>query len=221
MFIGTISVHLEAPRDTAGHHRTPRDTTIHYEPPRDTTTHQEPLRDVPRCSEAFRVISRHFKTLRDTSRHSDTPRKSTQKRETPYHITKHQSPPRNSTQHHETQLHTTKHHEPPRNTTPQSLFKLMSIELMMPCNHLILCHLLFLLPSIFPSIRIFSNDSVLHIRWPKYWSFSFSISPSNEYSGLISLRIDGFYLLVMQGTPKSLLQHHSSKASVLQCLAFL
>ena len=94
-------------------------------------------------------------------------------------------------------------------------FKCMSIELMMPSNHLILCHPL-LLPSIFPSIRVFSSESVLHIRWPKYWSFSFSISPSNEYSGLISFRTDCFDLLVVQGTLKSLLQHHGSKASILR-----
>ena len=90
----------------------------------------------------------------------------------------------------------------------------------MPCNHLILCYPLLLLPSIFPSIRGFSNESVLHIRWPKYWSFSFSISPSNEYSGLISFRINWLDLLVVQGTLKSLLQHHSSKASILQRSAF-
>ena len=96
----------------------------------------------------------------------------------------------------------------------------MSIKLVMSSNHLILCHLLLLMPSIFPSIRVFFNGSVLHIRWPKYWSFSFSISPSDEYSGLISFRIDWFDLLVVQGTLKSLLQHHSSKASILQCLAF-
>ena len=90
----------------------------------------------------------------------------------------------------------------------------------MPSNHLILCCPLLLLPSIFPSIRVFSNDSVVYIRWPKYWSFSFSISPSNEYSGLISFRIDWLDLLV-QGTCKSLLQHHSSKASIPQCSAFL
>ena len=96
----------------------------------------------------------------------------------------------------------------------------MSIESMVPSNHLILCHTLLLLPSIFPSIRIFSNDSVLHIRWPKYWSFSFSISPFNEYSGLISFRMDWLDLLAAQGTFKGLLQHHSSKASVLQCSAF-
>ena len=90
----------------------------------------------------------------------------------------------------------------------------------MPSSHLTLCCPLLLLPSIFPSIRIFSNESVLHIRWPKYWSFSFSISPSNEYSGLISLRIDWFDLLAVQGTLKSLLQHHSSKASILRHSAF-
>ena len=101
-----------------------------------------------------------------------------------------------------------------------SLLKLMFFELVMPSNHLILCRPLLLLPSIFPSIRVFSNESALPIRWPKYWSFSFSISPSNEYSGLISFRIDWFDLLAVQGTLKSLLQHHSSKASVLQCSAF-
>ena len=97
---------------------------------------------------------------------------------------------------------------------------LMAIELVMPSNHLILCHPLLLPPSIFPNIRVFSNESVLHIRWPKYWSFSFSISPSNEYSGLISFRMDWLDLLVVQGTLKSLLQHHSSKASILRCSAF-
>ena len=91
----------------------------------------------------------------------------------------------------------------------------MSIESVMPSNHLILCHPLLYLPSIFPSYRVFSSESVLHIRWPKYWSFSFSISPSNDYSGLISFRIDWFDLLVVQGTLKSLLQHYSSKASIL------
>ena len=101
----------------------------------------------------------------------------------------------------------------------QSLLKLMSIESLMPSNHLSLCHPFLLLPSVFPSIRVFSNESVLHIRWPKYWSFSFSISPSNEYSGLISFRIDWLDLLADQGTLKSLLQHHSSKASILQCSA--
>ena len=105
-------------------------------------------------------------------------------------------------------------------TNSQSLLKLMSIKLVMPFNHLILCHPLFLLPSIFPSIRVFSSESVLHIRWPKYWSFSFSISPSNEYSELISFRFDLFDLLAVQGTLKSLLQHHSSKAAFLWCAAF-
>ena len=100
-------------------------------------------------------------------------------------------------------------------TNFQSLIKLMSIESVIPSNHLILCRPLLFLPSICPSIRVFSNESVLHIRWPKYWSFSFSISPSNEYSGLISFRMDWFNLLAVQGTLKSLLQHHSSKASVL------
>jgi len=90
----------------------------------------------------------------------------------------------------------------------------------MPSNHLILCRLLLLLPSIFPSIRIFSNESVIHIRWPKYWSFSFSISPSNEYSGLISFSMDWLDLLSVQGTLRSLIQQHSSKASILQCSAF-
>ena len=102
----------------------------------------------------------------------------------------------------------------------RSLLKLMSIESVMPSNHLVLCHPLLLLPSIFPSIRVFSNELTLHIRWPKDWSFSFSISPSNEYSRLISFRIDGFDLLAVQGTLKSLLQHHSSKASILQHSAF-
>ena len=97
----------------------------------------------------------------------------------------------------------------------------MSIESLMLSNHLILCQPLLLLPSIFPSIRVFSNELVLHIRWTKYWSFSFSISPFNEYSGLISFRIDWFTLLAVQGTLKSLLQLHSSKASVLQCSAFV
>ena len=105
-------------------------------------------------------------------------------------------------------------------TNSQSLLKLMSIEAVMPSNHLILCHPLLLLPSIFPSIRVFSNESVLHIRWPKYWDFSFSISPSNEYSGLISFTMDWFNLLAVQGTLKSLLQHHSSKASILWHSAF-
>ena len=101
-----------------------------------------------------------------------------------------------------------------------SLLKLTSIESVMPSNHLILCCPLLFLPSIFPSIRVFSNESALHTRWPKYWSFRFSISPSNEYSGLISFRMDWLDLFVVQGTLKSLLQHHSSKASVLQCSAF-
>ena len=96
----------------------------------------------------------------------------------------------------------------------------MSIESVMPSNHLSLCHPLLLLPSIFPSIQIFSRESVLHIRWPKYWSFSFSISPSSDYSGLISFRIDLLDLFAVEGTLRSLLQHHSSKASILQCSAF-
>ena len=106
------------------------------------------------------------------------------------------------------------------NTSSWSLLKLMSIQSVMPSNHLILCHPLLLLPSIFPSIRVFCNESVLHIRWPKYWSFSFSISPSNEYSGLISFRMDWLDLLAVQGTLQSLIQHHNSKASILQRLAF-
>ena len=105
-------------------------------------------------------------------------------------------------------------------TNSRSLLKLMSIESVMPSNHFTLCRPLLLLPSIFPSIRVFSNESFLHIRWPKYWSFSFSISPSNEYSGLISFRMDWLDLLAVQGTLKSLLQHYSSKASILQCSAF-
>ena len=106
-------------------------------------------------------------------------------------------------------------------TNSWSLLKLMSIELIMPSNHLILCHPLLLPPSVFPSIRVFSNESVLHIRWPEYWSFSFSISPSNEYSGLIFFRTNWLDLLAVQGTLKRLLQHYSSKASVLQLSAFL
>ena len=105
-------------------------------------------------------------------------------------------------------------------TNSQNLLKLMSIELMMPSNHLILCHPLLLLPSIFPSIWVFSNESALHIRWPKYWSFSFNISPSNEDSGLISFRMNWLDLLAVQGTLKSLLQHHNSKASILQRSVF-
>ena len=105
-------------------------------------------------------------------------------------------------------------------TNSQSLLKLMTIKSVMPSNHFILCHPLLLVPSIFPSIRVFSNESVLRIRWPKDWSFSFSVSPSNEYSGLISFRMDWLDLLVVQGTLKSLLQHHSSKESILQCSAF-
>ena len=105
-------------------------------------------------------------------------------------------------------------------TNTWSLLKLMSIDSVMPSNHLILCYLLLLLPSIFPSIRVFSNESVLRIRWLKYWNYSFSISPSNEYSGLISFRMDWLDLLAVQGTLKSLLQHHSSKASILQRSAF-
>ena len=105
-------------------------------------------------------------------------------------------------------------------TNSQSLLKLIPTELVMPSNHLVLCHPLLLLPSIFPSMRVFSNKSALCIRWPKYWSFSLSISPSNEYLGLISLRMDWLDLLAVQGTLKSLLQHHSSKASILQCSAF-
>ena len=106
------------------------------------------------------------------------------------------------------------HHQLP------SLLKLMPIESVIPSNHLILCGPLLLLPSIFTSIRVFSNESVLHIRWPKYWSFSFNISPSNEYSGLISFRMDWLDLLAVQGTLKSLLQHRSSEASIFQCSAF-
>ena len=104
-------------------------------------------------------------------------------------------------------------------TNSRSLLKLMTIESVMPSNHVILCHPLLLLPSIFPSIRVFSNESVLRIRWPKYWSFS--ISPSNEYSGLISFRIDWFDLLAVQETLESILQHHSSKASIQKALSFL
>ena len=105
-------------------------------------------------------------------------------------------------------------------TISQSLLKLMSIKSVMPSNYLILCHPLLLLPSIFPSIRVFSNESVLCIRWPKYWSFSFSISPTSEYPGQISFRMDWLDLLAVQGTLKSLLQHHSSKASILRHSTF-
>ena len=105
-------------------------------------------------------------------------------------------------------------------TNSRSLLKLMSIESAMPSNHLILCHPLLLLPSIFPNIRVFSNESVLHISWPKYWSFSLSISPPNEHSGLISFRMDWLDLLAVQRTLKSLLQHHSSKALILWHSAF-
>ena len=105
-------------------------------------------------------------------------------------------------------------------TNSRDLLKLMSTESVMPSNHLILCHPLLFLPSIFPSIRVFSNESVLRIRWPKYWTFSFSSSPSNEQSGLISFRMDWLDLLAVQGILKSLLQHHSPKASVLRCSTF-
>ena len=106
-------------------------------------------------------------------------------------------------------------------TSSQSFLKFMSIKLVMPCNHLIFCSLLLILPSIFPSNRVYSTELVLHIRWPKYWSFSFGMSPSNEYSGLISFRMDWLDLLAVQGTLKSLLQHHSSKTSILWHSAFL
>ena len=105
-------------------------------------------------------------------------------------------------------------------TNSRSLLKLMAIVLVMPANHLVLCHSLFLPSSIFPCIRVFSNETVLPTRWPKYWSFSFNISPSNEHLRLISFRMDWLDLLAVQGTLKSLVQHHSSKASVLQCSAF-
>ena len=105
-------------------------------------------------------------------------------------------------------------------TNSRSLLKLMPIELVIPSNHLILCCHLFIPPSIIPSIRVFSDLSVLLIRWPKYWSFSFKVSPSNEYSGLISFRMDWLDFFAVQGTLKNLLQHHSSKASILQCSAF-
>ena len=119
------------------------------------------------------------------------------------------------------QPHRLQHARPPSITNTQSPLKLMSIESVMPSNHLIFYHPLLFLPSIFPSIRVFSNDSFLSIRWPKYWSFSFSISPSNEYWGPISFRIDWLDRLAVQGTLKSLLQHHSSKTSILWCSAFI
>ena len=118
--------------------------------------------------------------------------------------------------------HESQHARPPcPSPTPRVHPDSTSIESVMPSNHLILCHPLLLLPSIFPSIRGFSNESALHIRWPKYWSFCFSIGPSNEHSGLISFRMDWLNLLAVQGTLKSLLQHHSSKASILWRSAFL
>ena len=116
--------------------------------------------------------------------------------------------------------HDLQHSRPPSITNSWSPPKPISIESVMPSNDLILCHPLLLLSSIFPSIRVFSNESALHIRWPKFWSFSFNISPSNEHQGLISFRMDWLDLLTVQGTLKSLLQHHSSKASILQCSAF-
>ena len=118
------------------------------------------------------------------------------------------------------QPHGLQHTRLPCPSPSRSLPKFMSIESVMPSNHLILCHPFLLLPSISPSIRFFSNESVVRIRWPKYWNFSFSVSPSNEYSGLISFKIDWLDLLAFQGTLKSLLQHHSWKASILQCSAF-
>ena len=119
------------------------------------------------------------------------------------------------------QPHGLQHPRLPCRLLSPSLLKFMSIVSMMPSNHLILCCSLLLLPSIFPSIRVFSNESALRIRWPEYWSFSFSISPSSEYSGLISFRIDWIDLLAVQGTLKSFLQHQNSKASILQCSAFI
>ena len=115
---------------------------------------------------------------------------------------------------------TTAHQDSLSITNSRNLPKLMSIESVISSNHLILCSPLLLLPSIFPSIKIFSNESTLHIRWPKYWSFSFNISPSNEHPGLISFRMDWLNPLAVHGTLKSLLQYHSSKASILQCSAF-
>ena len=116
---------------------------------------------------------------------------------------------------------TAAHQAPLSITNSRSLLKLRSVESVMPSQHLILCHPLLLLPSIFPSIRVFSNESVLCIRWPKYWSFSFNISPSNEHPGLIAFRMNWLDVLAVQGTLKSLLQHHSSKASILWRPAFL
>ena len=116
--------------------------------------------------------------------------------------------------------HESQHARPPCHRQVLESTQTMSIETVMPSSYLILCHPLLFLPSIFPSIRVFSNESLLRIRWPKDWSFSFSISPSNEYSGLTSFRIDWLDLLAVQGTLKSLLQHHSSKASILRCSAF-
>ena len=116
--------------------------------------------------------------------------------------------------------HESQHARPLSNTNSWSSLKLTSIELVMPSSHFILCLPLFLLPSIFPSIRVFSSELLLHIRQPKYWSLSFSISPSSEYSGLISFRIDWLDVLAVQGTLKSLIQHHSSKGSILRCSAF-
>ena len=116
---------------------------------------------------------------------------------------------------------TAAHQVSPPFTISHSSLKLMSMESVMPSNHLILCHPPLLPPSIFPSLGVFSNELALHTRWPQYWSFSFSISPSSEYSGLISFRIDWFDLPAVQGTLKSLLQHHSSKASILWCSAIL
>ena len=116
--------------------------------------------------------------------------------------------------------HEPQHARPPCPSPTPGVYWLMSVELVMPSNHLTLCHPLLLLPSIFPSIRVFSNESALCIRWPKYWSFSFNISPSNEHPGLISFRMDWLDFLAVQGTLKSLLQHHSSKASILGHSAF-
>ena len=119
------------------------------------------------------------------------------------------------------QPYESEHARPPCPSPTPKVYPNPSIQSVMPSSHLILCHPLLLLPSIFPSIRIFSNESVLPIRWPKYWNFSFIISPSNEHPGLVSFRMDWFDLLAVQGTLKNLLQHHSSKASILWCSAFL